>query len=114
MAALPTITALYASLNAILNIALANQVSSLRSTEKVSMGTGESQALLTAVRIHANNAEFVPLALLLMLLAELLNGGSVPLHVWGGMLFLSRLAHVIGMRRPPPNVFRVLGTGITW
>jgi uncharacterized membrane protein YecN with MAPEG domain len=41
------------------------------------MGLGESKALLIASRIHGNNAEFVPLAIVMMLIAELLGGGSL-------------------------------------
>jgi hypothetical protein len=112
--AIPTVTALYGSLNAILNIVLASRVSKLRRSERVSIGAGDSKPLNLAIRIHANNAEFVPLALLMLLLAELCGGSSVALHVAGGLLLLGRIAHVIGMPRPAPNVFRVFGTGVTW
>ena len=105
----PTITALYAALN----IWLAMRVSSIRRRDHVSLGTGESRDLLVAVRTHANSAEFVPLALLMMLLAELCGGASVPLHVYGGSLFAARIAHVIGMQRKAPNVPRVLSNAVT-
>jgi uncharacterized protein len=113
--AVPTITALYAALNAILNILLANRVSTLRRREKVSLGTGESRELLVAVRVHANSAEFVPLALLMMLIAELCGAASVPLHVYGGLLFVGRLMHVRGMAMvKAPNFYRVASNGLTW
>ena len=110
----PTITALYAALNAILNVYLANRVSTVRGKEKVAVGLGGSSALEIAVRIHGNNAEFVPLALLVMLLAELCGGASAPLHVYGGLLFVGRLLHPLGMTRPAPNVFRWVGTALTY
>jgi len=110
----PTITALYAALNGILNIYLANRVSSVRGKAKVGIGTGGSSEVEVAVRIHGNNAEFVPFALLLMLLAELCGGSSAPLHVYGGLLFVARLLHPLGMARPAPNVFRVVGTALTY
>ncbi len=110
----PTVTALYGALNAILNIVLANRVSTLRRRDKVGIGTGESKDLLLAVRIHANNAEFLPLALLMLLLAELCGGNSLGLHVAGGLLLGARIAHVVGMPRPAPNVFRFMGTAVTW
>jgi hypothetical protein len=112
--AIPTITALYGSLNAILNIALATRVSSARRRLKVSTGTGESKEMELAVRIHANNAEFVPLATVMLLLAELCGGASVLLHVLGGTLLLARISHAIGMPLRAPNVFRVFGTTVTW
>jgi uncharacterized membrane protein YecN with MAPEG domain len=110
----PTITALYGALNAILNIYLANNVSNVRRKEGIGIGHGESQALLLAARVHGNNAEFVPLAILLMLIAELLGGGSLYLHLYGGMLFAARLLHAFGLPRKSPNPFRFAGTAITW
>ena len=53
---IPTVTALYGSLNAIVNIGLAMRVSTLRRRDKVSLGTGESKDLLVAVRTHGNSA----------------------------------------------------------
>ena len=114
MSSMPVVTALYGSLNAIFNIALAARISRLRGKEGVSLGTGESKALLVAVRTHANNAEFVPLALVLLLLAELCGGSSLWLHVLGGSLLVSRVSHAIGMPMRAPNPFRFIGTGVTW
>jgi uncharacterized protein len=110
----PTVTALYGALNAILNIYLANRVSTARRKADVHMGLGESPALLVASRTHGNNAEFVPLAIVMMLIAELLGGGSLYLHLYGGLLFAARLSHVIGMPRPAPNPFRFVGVALTW
>ena len=93
----PTITALYAALNAILNIFLASNVSTARRKHKVSIGHGDSPELLLAARIHSNNAEFVPLAIVMLLIAELLGGASVIIHACGGLLLLARVAHAIGM-----------------
>ncbi len=110
----PIVTALYAAPNAILNVYLANRVSSFRRREKVALGEGTSKEMLVAVRTHANNAEFVPLALLMMLIAELLGAPSVVLHLYGGALFVARVLHVIGMPRRAPNPYRVAGVGLTW
>lgn len=110
----PTTTALYGSLNAALNIALAYRVSQLRRSEKVSLGVGSSKALEVAVRTHGNSAEFVPLAVLMLLLAELCGGESRLLHALGGTLLLGRLLHVVGMPRRAPNPYRVLANVLTW
>ncbi len=110
----PIVTALYAALNAVLNIVLASRVSNLRRRDKVSVGAGDSKELLVAIRTHANNAEFVPFALLLMLIAELLGAASMPLHVYGGLLFAARVLHVVGMPRRAPNPYRFVGVGLTW
>ena len=111
---IPTVTALYGSLNAIFNVLLASRVSTVRRKEHIGIGTGESKALLLANRIHANNAEFVPLAIVMLLLAELCGGASSWLHLAGGLIFVARLSHAFGMPRPAPNFFRVAGTALTW
>ncbi len=110
----PVITALYGALNAILNIILAERVSRLRGRHKVSLGMGDAPELVVAIRGHANNAEFVPFALLMLLLAELCGGNRVVLHVLGGLLLVARIAHPFGLARKSPNVFRATGVAITW
>jgi uncharacterized protein len=110
----PTITALYAALNAVLNIFLANRVSTARRKNNVGLGTGGSTEVEIAIRTHGNNAEFVPFALLLMLLVELCGGASAPLHVYGGLLFVARILHPIGLKRPGANPYRFAGTAITY
>lgn len=112
--AVPVI-ALYAPLNALLNIYLANQVSNARRKYKVALGDGDSPELQQASRAHGNNAEFVPLALLMFLVVELMGGKSVVLHTMGGLLLLARLLHPIGLRvKKTPNAPRFIGTAITW
>jgi uncharacterized protein len=93
----PVITALYAALNAFVNILL-----------------GEADELTIAIRAHANNAEYLPLALVLMLLAELCGGSSAILHVIGGTLLVARVNHALGLPRPAPNVLRWTGTALTF
>lgn len=111
---MPVVTALYGGLNALFNIYLANRVSVARRKHRVSIGHGENDALLLAARIHANNAEFVPLAIVVLLLAELCGGSSTALHGLGGALLVGRVFHMIGMPRKAPNFFRFTGTGLTW
>ena len=108
------IVALYAASNALFNIFLASRVSSFRRSEKVSIGVGSSKPLEIAVRTHANNAEFVPLALVLILIAELMGGVAWGLHLAGGGLLLGRALHAFGMPKRAPNFWRVGGTALTW
>ena len=109
------IVALYGALNAILNIVLAVNVSRGRGKYKVSIGTGDSTGMLRVSRAHGNNAEFVPLALVMLLICELMKGSSLWLHVLGGSLFVARLAHWQGiMIEKAPNPFRFIGTTVTF
>lgn len=110
----PVITALYGALNAIFNIYLANNVSTARKVHKVSLGDNDHPKMLVAIRAHGNNAEFVPLAIVIMLLLEMCGADRVALHVYGGLLFAARIAHWIGLPRKAPNVFRFTGVAATW
>jgi uncharacterized protein len=110
----PVITALYGALNALFNIFLANQVSTLRRKHGVSLGQGEHPELMVAIRAHANNSEAVPLAIVMLLLAELCGGKAWVLHVAGGGLLIARIAHWIGLPRKSPNAFRFSGIALTW
>ena len=110
----PVITALYGALNALFNIFLANNVSTARRIHKISLGQSDNPAMLVAIRAHANNAEFVPLAIVLMLLLELCGADRVLLHIYGGLLLAARVAHWIGLPRKAPNPYRFSGTAATW
>lgn len=110
----PVITALYGALNAILNILLAERVTRMRRVHNTSIGQGDAEPLLVAIRAHANNAEFVPLAIVMMLLVELCGGSTLYLHITGGLLFVGRIAHAFGLPRPSPNLYRAGGVAITF
>ncbi len=109
------VIALYAPLNAFLNIYLANRVSNARRANQVSVGDGDNDELLRTARAHGNNAEFVPLAIVILLICELMGGRSLVLHLMGGSLLLARLAHAFGIRQTKtPNHGRFFGTAVTW
>ncbi len=110
----PVITALYGALNAIFNILLAYRITRLRGKHRVSIGVGEVRELEVAIRVHANNAEYLPLALVLLLIAELCGGSSPVLHALGGTLLLARVNHALGLPRPAPNPLRWTGTALTF
>ena len=107
------ITALYGAILGVFNVALAANVSRVRGKVQVFLGTGDSEELALAVRRHANNAEYVPLALVLLLTAELAGGASGVLHGVGGALVLGRLLHAVGIG-VKPSAPRALGALLTW
>jgi uncharacterized membrane protein YecN with MAPEG domain len=110
----PVITALYGALNAVFNIALAYRVSRMRAKHSVSIGTGTNDQLAIAVRQHANNAEYLPLALVMLLICELCGGDRVLLHVIGGGLLAGRVAHAVGLPGKQWNVWRFSGSALTY
>lgn len=93
------ITALYVALHAILLLVLAVLVMLQRGRHKVGLGDGGQAALSRAIRVHGNAVEYVPIALLLLLVYELNGGGSALLHACGILLLVSRLAHAWGLRK---------------
>ncbi|CAN5133329.1 MAPEG family protein [soil metagenome] len=109
------ITSIYAALCGILMIALATRVSMLRRRYGVGIGSGGHEPLARTVRAHANFVEYVPLALILMLLAE---GGGVSgwlMHLFGITLIVSRLLHAAGLASTAGASFgRFFGTLGTW
>lgn len=93
------ITGLYASLLTLLYFVLAVRIIKLRWRDKVPLGTGESKDLHKAVRIHANFAEYAPLVLVLMLMMELTGASVLMLHSIGGVFFIGRVLHAIGITK---------------
>ena len=93
------ITGLYAALCALLVLALALRIIRLRWLTKAGIGDGGDRRLARAIRIHGNAIEYVPLALILMLNAELNHAGPALLHGCGIALVVARLAHAVGFSR---------------
>jgi uncharacterized membrane protein YecN with MAPEG domain len=108
------ITAFYASLLAFLFLLLAFRVISQRREARVEIGAGESPELFRRSRVHANFAEYVPLALLLLALAESLKAPGVFLHLLCVALVAGRVLHAYGLSQTPHILrLRVLGMWLT-
>jgi uncharacterized membrane protein YecN with MAPEG domain len=104
------ITAFYAALLALLFMVLSVRVIGFRRAVRIGLGDGGDTALLRRVRVHANFAEYVPICLLLIGLAESLRAPMVLLHAMGVLLLAARLSHAYGVSRQPETfLFRVAG-----
>lgn len=104
------ITSLFAAILTLLYITLAVRIIRLRWTEQVGIGTGQSMPLKAAVRVHGNFSEYVPLALILLGLIELQGGSPVLLYGLGGLLFVARVFHAIGLTRSiGVTIYRTIG-----
>jgi uncharacterized membrane protein YecN with MAPEG domain len=64
------------------------------------------------MRVHANFAEYVPMALILMALAESLKAPSMFLHPLGLVLVGARVIHAYGLSQTP-HILRLRALGIT-
>lgn len=91
------ISMLFAGLLTLLYFVLSVNIIRLRWRDRVGLGTGDSKDLKVAVRIHGNFAEYVPLSLLLMVLMESHNAASGLLYGLGGVLFVARICHALGL-----------------
>lgn len=109
------ITAFYASLLAALFILLSIRVIAQRREARVEIGPGESKELLRRMRVHANFAEYVPFALILLALAESLKVPPPLLHLVGLLLVAGRSIHAYGLSQNPHVMrMRVWGMSLTF
>ncbi len=109
------VTMLYASLLGILLIMLSWGVSKVRLREHISLGAGEISDLESAIRAHGNFIEYVPFALILLMLAESTAASSWLLYTLGTSLLAGRLLHAYGIRQAKnANNYRKSGTALTW
>jgi uncharacterized membrane protein YecN with MAPEG domain len=77
-------------------------------------GAGTAEALHIKVRIHANFAEYVPIALILLGGCELAGGAHWLMVLLAIMLIAGRIVHPFGMARQVPNAPRAVGMMLTW
>ncbi len=109
------VTALYAGLNGLIALFLAWRVTQSRNKYKVSLGDGGEDGMQAAIRAHANNAEYVPLALILLLIMEIMGGLSLALHLMGATLTIARILHGWGIAAASSGTpGRFWGTALTW
>jgi uncharacterized membrane protein YecN with MAPEG domain len=108
------VTAFYASLLGFLFLLLSVRVNAQSHEAHVEIGYGEGAEHLRRSRVHANFAEYVPMALVLMALAESLKTPTIVLHVLGLALVGGRLVHAYGLSQTPVNAkARALGMWLT-
>ena len=111
---MPNVTPIYAGLIALLFLALSARVIFYRRSAQVSLGDGADKELLSRIRAQANCAEYAPLGLLLLLLAELQGTPVLILHLLGAALLAGRVMHGVALSiRPQRLNLRVAGMALT-
>jgi uncharacterized membrane protein YecN with MAPEG domain len=109
------ITGLYAALCALLILALSFRIVGLRRRLKVGIGDGGDAELARAIRAQANAIEYVPLMLVMLLVAENNGAGVVFVHACGAGLVIARVLHAVGLSGSAGTSFgRFWGTLVTW
>lgn len=104
-----SVTSLYAAILAVIFCWLCMGVIKIRRREQISLLDGGREDLTRAIRAQGNFAEYVPFALLLMMLLELNGGPKIFLHGLGIGLIASRLSHAYAISRGDTGRPRVLG-----
>ncbi|SBV60967.1 conserved membrane hypothetical protein [uncultured Citrobacter sp.] len=107
------VSALYAVLGALLLIKFSFDVVRLRMQYRVAYGDGGFSELQSAIRIHGNAVEYIPVALVLLLFMEMNGAETWMVHLCGLMLIAGRLMHYYGFHH---RLFRWRRSGMsaTW
>ncbi len=108
------VVGLYAALNALVMLWLAANVGRVRGRTKISLGDGGNEEMLRAMRAHANNTEYVPIALILFTLLAAMQASTLLLHILGIALLIGRIFHGIGLSRSSNSVGRGIGASLTF
>ena len=109
------VTAIYAGLLALMMVFLAALVVRLRGKHRVTLQDGGNPDMMLGIRVFGNFAEYVPMALVLMMLAESAGTPSWALHGLGVALITGRVAHALGLRHDRGTTpGRFVGMNLTW
>ena len=104
----------YAAILALFFMYLSTRVMFARRAAGVVLGTGGDRPLERWSRVHANFAEYVPLALILLVAMEIRGNAAWYLHLLCVGLVLGRVAHALGLSHEPDRMpFRAGGVLLT-
>ena len=107
--------AIYAAVNGLIMLILGVLVTRARVRTKTNIGDGGKPEMARPLRAHANNTEYTPMALLLMLATAPLGGPVWLAHAIGLPLTLGRILHAIGLSgNEGPSTLRFIGIILTW
>ncbi|MGH6889185.1 MAG: MAPEG family protein [Rhizomicrobium sp.] len=106
----------YAGLNALILLVLSMRVVEARYRTQTPIGDGGKPDMLAPLRAHANNAEYMPVALILLwALASPLGRSIWLIHGVGATFTIGRIVHAIGLSRSiGPSPLRFAGMVLTW
>ncbi len=107
------VTAFYGIWMGLLLVWLAIQVIKQRRKHRIAYADGGDQALMIARSAHSNAAEYIPIILILMGLAEINQAPQLIIHICGGILILGRVCHAYGILKEKLK-FRVRGMVLTF
>lgn len=107
----------YVAVNALIMLVLGVLVTRARVRTQIDIGDGGKPEMAAPLRAHGNNAEYTPMALLLLWALTIPTFGASIwiIHSIGATLTLGRILHAIGLSRSTgPSVLRFVGMILTW
>ena len=107
------VSALYVVSGAIFLIILSLHVVKLRAQYQVAQGDGGFYELQTAIRMHGNAVEYLPVALILLVVMEMNGSPNWTLHLCGILLLAGRVLHALGLHRHEHS-WRQTGMSLTY
>lgn len=109
------VVAVYAALNGLLILALSYNVGRHRArTNSLTPCALGDDVLVRAIRAHGNATEYIPLAILMLLVLALQSASLSLLHTLGAGFTVGRFAQAFGMTRERhPNAVRFVGNLLT-
>lgn len=110
---MPTITLIFASCAALVNLWLAIRCGRVRSSAKISHGDGGNGLLARRMRAHLNFAENAPVVLVLFLTLELTGANITVLWALAVAFIFARILHALGMDPEDSNWMRGAGVMAT-
>lgn len=109
------VTAFYAGLLAVFYLYLSALIILYRRNHKIGLGDGGDRHFTQLIRSHGNFAEYVPLVLILSLIAEMNEVNAPALHISGVCILFGRLIHAYGLRHHYGASWqRLVGGGLTF
>jgi uncharacterized membrane protein YecN with MAPEG domain len=100
----PIIVPAYAAIFAFVFILLALRVIKLRYSKRIAIGTRGDAVLERRMRVHANFAEYVPFALLLLAFLEMQAHSRYLIHLLALALLAARLVHAYGVSQENEDI----------
>jgi len=111
----PHIVPVYAAILALVFVVLSVRTLRLRRSLKIAIGDAGNQAMLRAMRVHSNFAEYVPLSLLLIYFVEASGAWTWLVHPLCVVLLVGRGVHAYGVSQVRENYkFREFGMAMTF
>ncbi|HYE47184.1 MAG TPA: MAPEG family protein [Caulobacter sp.] len=107
--------ALWVGLHLLLLLVLALLVVRQRQKHKVALGDDGIPELAQAIRAQGNAVEYIPAALIGLVVLEVTGAPGVLVHIAGLVLFVGRLLHAIGLSNSGGvSMLRSAGAVLTW